>query len=184
MPTAGEPDADHDKMDIDPITKPIAEPLMKRPQAFSLIELLLVVVILSTLASIVFPPMFSSADDVEVAAAQQIVRIVRQQLDISYEQNGTWPANIQREWFIGRVLPKNPFVLEHPRTIQSDVDGSSSADKWHPRDKTTQQHPFWYNKHNGAFAIRVPKQRSDEQTLDLYNRANQAQAKSRHDTSR
>lgn len=159
-------------------------PVLKKINAFTLIELLIVIVILSTLASIVLPPILSSNKEAEVAASQQIVRVVRQQLDISYEQNGEWPANIQRDWFVGRVLPKNPFEPEHVNTIQSDVDGGSDPNKWHPWGKTTQRFPFWYNRHNGAFVVRVPEQRSDEETLELYNRANRSHAKSLADASR
>ena len=158
--------------------------MLKRPHAFTLIELLIVIVILSTLAAIVLPPVLSSSKEAEVATGQQIVRIVRQQLDISYEQNGEWPANIQREWFVSRVLPKNPFDPEHAQTIQSDVDGKGDPNKWHPKGKTTESHPFWYNRHNGAFAIRVPEQRSIDETLELYNRANRSNVKSLYDTSR
>ncbi len=149
-----------------------------RQTGFSLLELLLVVIILAILAAIVLPGILSSDEDAEVAVAQQVVRVVRQQLDLEHGKLGRWPDNIQREWFVGGVLPKNPFVPNHPRTIQADVDGENRASKWHPNNKTTASFPFWYNKRNGAFRIRVPEQDTDAATLDLYNRANRTNARS------
>lgn len=145
---------------------------------FSLVELLLVVIILAILVAIVLPSILSSDDEAEIAAAQQVVRIVRQQLDVEHGKSSQWPANIQREWFVGGILPKNPFVRNHPRTAQSDVDGENNRDKWHPRDKTTENHPFWYNRANGAFRIRVPEQKTNADTLALYNQANRTNARS------
>jgi hypothetical protein len=72
---------------------------------------------------------------------------------------------------------------DHPRTIQSDYDQSRSG-KWHPIDKTTANHPFWYNPANGAFRIRVPRQATNAETLALYNRVNGTSVRALDDTNK
>ena len=141
---------------------------------FSLLELLVVVVILATLAAIVVPIILKSDDDAKLSAAQQIVRQVEQRISLAKHKDGEWPANIQQAWF--HSTPKNPFALNHRKTIYDDVDGSNNANKWQPNDKTTKDFPFWYNRRNGAFRIRVPEQASAPETLELYNKANQQNA--------
>ncbi len=149
---------------------------------FSLLEFLVVIIILATLAAIVFPAILGSDEDAKIAVAQSIVKTVQKQVDIVHKTTGKIPGNIQREWFVGNILPKNPLVPEHPRSITDDVDGSNNPNKWHPTDKTTSSFPFWYNAHNGAFRIRVPEQASGEQTLALYNRVNMTDARRLNDT--
>ena len=68
-------------------------------------------------------------------------------------------------WFQNYKLPLNPLVPNHAANINSDIDGSNNAAKWHPVDRTTLQFTFWYNARNGAVRIRVPRQATEAQTL-------------------
>ncbi len=138
---------------------------------FTLIEILIVAVLLAIFAAAVVPSLTSHDDDARVAAAFNLVRSIGRQIDRNRDSDGNFPARVEAAWFQGYKLPVNPLHPDHPNTIQSDTDLSGSG-KWHPINKTTVAHPFWYNPANGAIRIRVPRQATDAETLALYNRAN------------
>lgn len=75
------------------------------------------------------------------------------------------------DWF-GSVLPVNSLV---PMT-QPWMDLAPHGDRQlHPPDPVLEdsvQGGFWYNPLEGVFRARVPRQATDRQTLDLYNRIN------------
>jgi len=139
---------------------------------FTLIELLLVTVLLAIFAAVVVVNVQEADNASRVASAQQAIRVISKQIDVFRQVKGSWPATIDPTWFRNYKLPLNPLVPAHPRTINNDIDGSNNPAKWHPQDKTTQNFPFWYNARNGAVRIRVPVQKSEAETLALYNAAN------------
>jgi len=61
--------------------------------AFTLIELLLVMVILGVLAAIVVPKFTSRTDDARIAAAQQDISAMTTALDTFEVDNGRYPTN-------------------------------------------------------------------------------------------
>ncbi len=137
---------------------------------FTLIELLIVVVILSTFASIAVPTLFSKTDDSKIVVAITTVKNVQKKIQSHQLLNGQWPTQIDKSWFINRKNPRSPF---NPNYEGATANIQNIEDKWHPEYKTIERYPpFWYNKHNGAFRIRVPTQATEELTVELYNRVN------------
>lgn len=139
---------------------------------FTLIELLVVAILLAIFAAVVVVNIEGADEEAGVPSARQAIQVISKQIDLYRQVNGTWPATIDVAWFQNYKLPLNPLAPNHTANINSDVDGSNNAAKWHPSDKTTLNFPFWYNAKNGAVRIRVPRQSSDTETLALYNAAN------------
>jgi len=98
-------------------------PIMKK--AFSLVELLIVVAILGILAAIVVPEFQSHTQQAKEAAAKDMLRIIRQQIEIyTTRHNGTPPgtyigdnpARFEMEFHLNMIgegylseRPENPF---------------------------------------------------------------------------
>ena len=141
-----------------------------RTQGFTLLELLIVAVLLAVFAAIIVPSLTGADDEATAATAYSVVRTVGRILERKRDENGDWPANIEAEWFRGHKLPVNPFEPTHRRTIRQNIDPDPT--EWHPSQKTTRNHPFWYNPSNGAFRVLVPQQPTDAETVALYNLAN------------
>lgn len=142
----------------------------RRQTAFTLIELLIVVIILTTLLSVVVPQLQSGSNDARDAAAIASVKSIQRKLDALYHLNGGWPERIEPSWFINRRYPRSPYAPDYPgQTFNTSIDPSHS----HPRYKSTDGYaPYWYNNANGLIRIRVPPQHSERATLRLYNRIN------------
>ncbi len=155
----------------------------RRKTGFSLLELLVVVVILAIIAAIVFPPIFSTQKDAEVAAAMASLKAIQVKIDQHYRMHGEWPATIERSWFVGNQLPKSPWK-EPYRGEAVNIYGQ--PDWFHPRNKTVESHdhPYWYNPRSGAVRIRVPTQSTTSETVALYNRVNSSQIRNLGQTSR
>jgi type II secretory pathway pseudopilin PulG len=144
---------------------------------------LVVVVLLAIFAAVVVINIQGTEKETEVPAALQVTQVISKQIDVYRQVHGKWPTRIEELWFQNYKLPVNPLVRDHPRTINSDIDGTNNPAKWHPENKTTSSFPFWYNATNGAVRIRVPKQATDTETLALYNAANGSNATSLGSTS-
>ena len=68
-------------------------PLARRPrEAFTLLELLIVIVILGILAAVVIPRFQASAADARKNACAQNVCNINRQSERYYFEKGTWPA--------------------------------------------------------------------------------------------
>jgi len=136
------------------------------------VELLVVALVLVIFAAIVTASMVDADKESKISAARHTVKMIQKEINRHRDVTGSWPSNIDLAWFRHSQKPVNPFVPNHPNDVRSDVDGANSATKQHPDNKTTQAHPFWYNRVNGAFRIRVPAQATNSETLALYNAAN------------
>ena len=132
----------------------------------------MVSLLLAIFAAVVIAGLADAGADSRVSAARHTTTMISRQISRHHDLHGTWPATIDPAWFRYSQLPVNPFVPDHRNRVTSDVDGGNNPNKWHPDNKTTQTHPFWYNRANGAFRIRVPAQATDALTLALYNAAN------------
>ena len=140
--------------------------------AFTLVEILIVVVILGILASIVLPQFTDATAASKTAVAASTTRTVQAKIVEKYATSGSYPATIEDGWFVEGALPLNPLA-----TDQTDpmifYDTSATAAVTHPAAKTvTVNGAFWYNPANGAFRSLVPAQSSPAETLELYNKAN------------
>ena len=76
-------------------TNKITNPIRR---AFTLIEILIVVVILGILAAIVVPQFTDAADDANDAAVRSQLQTLRGQIELYYAQNGEYPNLIADGW--------------------------------------------------------------------------------------
>jgi general secretion pathway protein G len=69
--------------------------LRRRPQGFTLIEILVVLVIIGVLAAIIAPNVIGRASDAKVTAARTDIGVLMQQLKIYKLDNGRYPSTEQ-----------------------------------------------------------------------------------------
>jgi general secretion pathway protein G len=159
--------------------------------AFTLVEVLIVVVILGILAGIVIPIFSDASLEAKAKSTAANVRIIRELIAV-HQNSGEytlstagWPDDIYPAWFKGAVLPDNAWTNS---PINVDVVALGSDD-FYPADKTFDQYDgaavnAWYNTDNGRFIMLVPAQATDPETLALFNMANAANATALNQTTR
>jgi len=138
-------------------------------RAFTLIEVLIVVIILGILAAAIIPQFSEAADDGRANTAAMVVRGIQRQITVKRAQTGSWPANIDATWFEGGTLPTNP--LDPDATSFCNI--ADDVALLHPGTKTIHvAGAFWYNKANGIIRARVTAGASTAETIALYNTVN------------
>ncbi len=141
-------------------------------RAFTLVEILIVVVILGILAAIVIPQFTQAAERSKTTVTASVVRTVQTKVFENFAVRGEYPATIEDAWFVEGATPSNPLAngQRDPLVL---YDTAASEAMTHPASKTVSAAgSFWYNPTNGTIRALVPSQRSVEETLALYNRAN------------
>ena len=142
---------------------------MRPRSAFTLVEVLIVVIILGILAAVIVPQFTSAADESRANATAITVRGMMRKLSEMKARDGTFPATITADMFEGEQLPVNPYDPDATTTIQVDT----TVDKRHPASKTIHSAgAFWYNPTNGIVRARVTEGADDAETIALYNAAN------------
>lgn len=143
---------------------------IRKHLGFSLVELVVVVLIIAILAAIAFPKIINESEEAQRVAAMRFVESVRTKIEEYRAIHGAWPTTVDPAWFRGqRVI--NPFAPDHPTPLYLDT----SPTKYNLQTKFLAPNcSIWYNRANGSFAVRVPKQRTDAETLALYNLINKA----------
>ena len=68
---------------------------MHGKKAFTLVELLVVVMILGALAAIAVPRMISGATNAKINACETNVDLINSQIELYYAQKATWPQRLQ-----------------------------------------------------------------------------------------
>lgn len=143
-----------------------------RSAAFSLIELMLVVLLLGVLAAFAVPLFNVMGEEPSAEVLATNTRSV-QTLIIQKMNGATYPDDVEAEWFMGHRMPthtlaKGPMIVEvvyeapnviHPldKTFEPAADGAFNA---------------WYNVNSGAFRSRVPPQDTEFDTITLFNKVN------------
>ena len=143
--------------------------------AFTLVEVLIVVVILGILAAIVVPQFSDAAQDSTAAALMNTLDTVKSCIDWHYHADGTgsYPDEIAPEWFASNMLPRHPENSFGVVSIQVD----DTPDRLHPASKVLKTGvggAFWYNPTEGIIRSRVADQGSAISTLSFYNRVNRS----------
>jgi prepilin-type N-terminal cleavage/methylation domain-containing protein len=143
--------------------------------AFTLVEILIVVVVLGILATIVVPQFSGASQDAVGGTLRSIIHTVQTRIDYEHHAagSGDYPDAIEAEWFAGQVLPRHP---ENSFGVAS-IEVVDDAGDMHPNNKVLKSGvpgAFWYNSADGAFRARVADQGSAAATLDFYNYVNQS----------
>ncbi len=137
---------------------------------FTLVEVVVVVLIIAILAAVALPTVINKSNEAQIVAASQVVERIRIKLEEYKAINGSWPTTVDSDWFHGdRIV--NPFDPTHAIPLYID----SNPAKFNLQTKYLAPNcSMWYNPTNGSFAVRVPRQSSDAETLALYNLVNKA----------
>lgn len=139
--------------------------------AFSLIDLLLTLLIISIVTAIVLPKYTRANVEATGAILKTNVRIVREQLAKYRGTNTGWPAQIDPTWFSEGKLP------EHPENSigLAEIQVLANAGQPHPIYKVLKAGAvgaYWYNPIEGTFHARVAEKGSEANTLLFYNEVN------------
>ena len=146
---------------------------MKLPRAFTLVEVLIIVIVLAILAAVVVPQFANAATAADHVAASQLVGIVQRKIGEYFAANGQWPTAIDNNWFSPPGLPTNPYAEGAASLTVQNIDGKTELLIKHSNGGPI---IYWYNQANGMFHTRVPWQGSNQKSLDLYNRVNHSEA--------
>ena len=104
--------------------------------AFTLIEILIVVVILGILAAVVVPQFTNAAEDANDAAVRSQLQTLRGQIELYRAQQGAYPALLITGWddLVNNdylmVDPKNPYTADGTATSISDTEADGVAWLW------------------------------------------------------
>lgn len=138
-------------------------------RAFTLVEVLIVVIILGILAAAVVPQFTAASDDARINSASTVVRSMQRQISVQKARTGSWPSKIEAAWFEGGSLPTNAFDPTAANTIQYAEHGTNL----HPGTKTLHTvGAFWYNVDSGIIRARVEPGANDAETIATYNAVN------------
>lgn len=139
---------------------------VSRTSGFTLVELVVVVLVLGIVAGVAAPRLMDTSDAAKESAAATLVEQVRDQIDMYFAEHGEYPATLEAGWFRGQLV--NPYDPDHPTPLWIANSGNR-----YPTHKTLRSGScMWYDRANGAFAVRVSPQESDAATIALFNRVN------------
>lgn len=145
----------------------------RRIGAFTLVEILIVVVVLGILAAIVVPQFSDASQQATISTLRSSLHSIRVQIDLQHQNDpaGGFPATIDTAWFAGNALPAHPGNSFGVPAVQ--VQNSNLIT--HPLQKVLKAGvagAFWYNSANGAIRARITDLGSSTATLDAYNLIN------------
>lgn len=151
--------------------------------AFTLVELVAVIVVLAVLAGVAIPKYHDMGARARVSSAKYARSTLESavqhwRLDAAVNGAAAWPATLdivlqstQGDQFL------NPYRLTAQPVYLPDPDNSPA--KWHPIFKTVEERMqsaykgcIWYNNTNGAVRFCVPEQSTTQATISLYNEVN------------
>ncbi|MBX3374404.1 MAG: prepilin-type N-terminal cleavage/methylation domain-containing protein [Phycisphaeraceae bacterium] len=90
-------------------------------RAFTLIEILIVVVILGILAAIVIPQFTSASEDAQASSVQSQLQTVRGQVELFRVQNGSYPDFNANGW--DQLVNGNYLMAEPRNAMRSNATG-------------------------------------------------------------
>lgn len=136
--------------------------------AFTLVEVLIVVIILGILAAAVVPQFTDAATKGRENNTAILVRALQRKVDERRAMTGAYPTTFNVEWFEGRQFPLHPMNSAEVPWIE--IESASGA--MHPTNKvlkTGVAGAFWYNPAEGVVRGRVTDMGSQAATRDTYN---------------
>ncbi|MCC9601501.1 prepilin-type N-terminal cleavage/methylation domain-containing protein [Stieleria sp. JC731] len=130
--------------------------------AFTLIEMVIVILILGIIAAVAAPRMFTTAEQAEINTTRQQLAVLRNAIEMYRAQNGAYPANGELDTELATML-NGPF----PSPSVGPVNGLSGV----YYDTTTTAVPVapspdatngWaYKPHNGSLKLNLDPGGSD-----------------------
>lgn len=142
-------------------------------RAFTLVEVLIVVIILGILAAVVVPQFSNASQEATGASLKSTLDVIKDRVDYEKHQSPTsqYPTAISPTWFasqIGPLHPENSFGVPNVQIL-------SNAGMMHPTNKVLKAGvtgAFWYNPTEGVIRARVKDQGTSASTLTFYNDVN------------
>lgn len=102
-------------------------------RAFTVIEMIVVVVVIGILAAVAIPRFVGARDDSAVAAAAEDLKAIELALDLYHAQHGSYPPDVNRTQPVPQLDPyfkiENPFAKPCPIGGVYDWEGPPS---WSP----------------------------------------------------
>ena len=135
---------------------------------YTLLEIILVIVLLSTITTMVSLQFLDVIGRGQEAIATDLVGRVRYKLELYRVENGSYPTTMDSTWLGDNDLI-NPWKPE-----DQSVQVATHATRICPPQKRASGglSPFWYNSANGSFIVRVDPDLSGSETLSLFNSVN------------
>jgi prepilin-type N-terminal cleavage/methylation domain-containing protein len=138
---------------------------LKHRQAFSLIELIFVVLLMGMLSVVAAMSFRNLKTDANVANVRHSLKVIQNSIDAEFARTGKFPTAINPRWFLNNQLPRHPLAPAGSQSVHVFVNG----DRVHPAVKQFSAMPaYWYNSNNGVVRARVPAG-TQKQVVDAYN---------------
>lgn len=120
----------------------------KARRAFSLVELVVVVLIVGILAAVAAPRMFNTSNNAKESAAKASLSVVRNAIELYNSENGSYPASgaslaTDLQKYIKGPFPNSPYT--NTATVADGTAVSSNGEAW-VYDKATGN--FYVNDKN------------------------------------
>ncbi len=167
-----------------------------RRNGFTLIELIAVLVVLAILSGVALPKYFDYREKAQLSAAQGArasLSSAVMNLYLANQSQGVdeFPATL------GEVLdnddskhlynpwwtPNMPVYIDDPNAGPEKVFVQTKTLDDSPRPGAYGSGAIWYNPANGQVNFRVPRQRNNAATLELFNKVNQTNCRSMNQTA-
>ena len=143
-------------------------------RAFTLVEILIVVVILGILAAMVIPQMSSATEEAKVGAAIATRNAIHTALLNYFKDHAEYPPTIDQQWFVSKKLPQNPFATDWTGDSVQEFSSNDLTRRIPEYKKINPSlsygKPIWYHPRTGDVYLRVLG--VDTDTLTLFNRVN------------
>ena len=102
-------------------------------KAFTLVEILIVVVVLGILAAVAVPKFVSASGEARITATSEDLRAIENAVSMYFAKHGSYPRDVGRAQINGVLAPyfksENPFLKEAPIGGVYDYEGPPN---WSP----------------------------------------------------
>lgn len=146
---------------------------MSRPRtkrAFSLIELVMVVVIMGIVAAVAVSRVGDMATRAKIASTREAVRVIQATVDEEQAATGQWPTVLTSVMFAGSRWPRNAFLPG--QLVPIEIANGAAQHPGNMAASGVSDGAFWYNNTAGIVRARVSPRGSNAETLALYNWVN------------